>query len=288
MALANSIDWRCKACDAPDVAPHTPIPEKVSSPRLFPPGKLPAGARLRECAACGHIQVDPASCPPIDYVGASGDPADHEWAFGDRRAHVKLVLAELRQFAGTQNLRILDFGCGFGVVAAELASLGQKVVGYDPAEGQVAHAREHYGIEAYSGPWAEAAERIGPVDAVCSQNVFEHLAEPFAELGAASKVLRPGGVVHIAVPNFESCQVGYDAPGHLQYFSQRSLSSLAERAGLTVRACRSGRPLIERIHQFTGRIPPLVVVRAVETASRLFGRRGWTIRLYATKPNEGR
>jgi 2-polyprenyl-3-methyl-5-hydroxy-6-metoxy-1,4-benzoquinol methylase len=281
--MTNSTDERCGACGSDSVRPHTPIPEKVSSPRLFPPGKLPDGSRMLECGQCGHIWADPASCRQINYVEASGKREDHEWAFGDRRAHVKLVLAELRQFTGRRRLRILDFGCGFGVVAAEFAALGQDVVGYDPADGQVAYAREHFGIEAHSGLWAEAAERLGQVDAVYSQNVFEHLADPFTVLTELLAVVRPGGVVHLAVPNFESRQVGYDVPGHLQYFSPHSLARLAERAGLRVVACRSGRPLIERFHRLTGHLPPLSALRAIDLATQKLGVLGWTIRLYAKK-----
>jgi SAM-dependent methyltransferase len=273
----------CPACGAAAVQEHAPRREKIDSPRLYPKPSFLPGVRLLGCADCRHVFVDLRSCPDTESGGASDDPAGQDWAFSDRRAHVRLVLTEMRQFVGAGRLRILDFGCGFGAVAGALRDLGHEAVGYDPAERRVGYARSNYGVEAYSGPWDRAARSIGTVDAVYCQNVFEHVSDPLGVLTDLLPCLRPRGVLHVAVPNFESDQVGYDLPHHVQYYCPESLTRLVERAGLAVRSCRSGRPLIDRFYRWTGLLPPLAWVHAADAISRRIGWDGWTIRVYATR-----
>lgn len=93
--------------------------------------------------------------------------------------------------------RVLDVGCGTGVVAraaAEAAGSGGEVAGLDSNEGMLAVARRHGADVAWHHGRAEDLPFAdGSFDRVLSQFVLMFLEDPAIALGEARRVLRPGG-----------------------------------------------------------------------------------------------
>ena len=100
-------------------------------------------------------------------------------------------------FAG---LRLLDIGCGGGLLSEPMARLGADVVGADAAERNIPVARIHAeqsGLEIdYRHTTAEALTAAGErFDVVLNMEVVEHVADPPAYLTACHDLLKPGGLM---------------------------------------------------------------------------------------------
>jgi 2-polyprenyl-6-hydroxyphenyl methylase / 3-demethylubiquinone-9 3-methyltransferase len=99
-------------------------------------------------------------------------------------------------FAG---LRILDIGCGGGLLSEPMARLGAEVVGADAAEGNIPVAQLHAeqsGLTIdYRHTTAEALAEAGErFDVVLNMEVVEHVASPIDYLIACRTLLKPGGL----------------------------------------------------------------------------------------------
>jgi 2-polyprenyl-6-hydroxyphenyl methylase/3-demethylubiquinone-9 3-methyltransferase len=108
-----------------------------------------------------------------------------------------------RPLAGT---RLLDIGCGGGLLAEPMARLGAAVTGIDAVERNIAVARRHadevglaidYRVETAEGLAATGAR----FDAVLAMEVVEHVADRAAFLAACSSLLAESGLLFIATLN---------------------------------------------------------------------------------------
>ncbi|MEL6570533.1 MAG: bifunctional 2-polyprenyl-6-hydroxyphenol methylase/3-demethylubiquinol 3-O-methyltransferase UbiG [Pseudomonadota bacterium] len=98
-----------------------------------------------------------------------------------------------------KGLRILDIGCGGGLLCEPMARLGATVVGVDAAPRNIPVAELHAkqsGLEIdYRHGTAEALAADGEqFDAVLNMEVVEHVADPLAFLTACQQLLKPGGL----------------------------------------------------------------------------------------------
>ncbi len=106
---------------------------------------------------------------------------------------------DLTAEAPFKGLRILDIGCGGGLLAEPMARLGADVVGADAAERNIPVARIHAeqsGLQIdYRHTTAEAMAAAGEqFDVVLNMEVVEHVASPIDYLTACHDLLKPGGL----------------------------------------------------------------------------------------------
>ncbi len=118
-------------------------------------------------------------------------------------AHFGRDVTRLASLAG---LRVLDIGCGGGILSEPLARLGAAVVGADPSQRNIAAARQHAvqsGLEIdYRISTAEALAEAGEAfDIVLAMEVIEHVADVGLFVDLAASMVRPGGLLFVATLN---------------------------------------------------------------------------------------
>lgn len=125
------------------------------------------------------------------------NPVRLDYIAGQIAAHYRRDLAGHLPLAG---LRILDIGCGGGLISEPMARLGADVVGADAAEKNIPVAQIHAeqsGLKVdYRHTTAEALAEAGEqFDVVINMEVVEHVAEPLAYLTACHALLKPGALM---------------------------------------------------------------------------------------------
>lgn len=108
---------------------------------------------------------------------------------------------------GLPGKRVIDIGCGGGLVAEGMARRGATVTGIDLGEAPLAVARLHAekeGIEVeYRNIPAEtiADERAGQYDAVTCLEMLEHVPDPASVVAACARLVKPGGQIFFSTIN---------------------------------------------------------------------------------------
>jgi 2-polyprenyl-6-hydroxyphenyl methylase/3-demethylubiquinone-9 3-methyltransferase len=110
----------------------------------------------------------------------------------------------IRPFEG---LRLLDIGCGGGLLCEPMARLGFQVTGVDASARNIgtasAHAAEQGLAIDYRASTAEDLLAAGeaPFDVVLNMEVIEHVADPRAYLRDCARLVAPGGLMIVATLN---------------------------------------------------------------------------------------
>ena len=114
---------------------------------------------------------------------------------------------EPKQKTPLAGLRVLDIGCGGGLVSEPMARLGADVVSVDASEANIKTAMTHSeaaGLDIdYRVGTAEGLIEAGepPFDIVLNLEVVEHVADPAAFLADTSSLVKPGGLMLVATIN---------------------------------------------------------------------------------------
>ncbi len=107
----------------------------------------------------------------------------------------------LETFAPIDGRRILDVGCGPGVLAKALAGRGAVVTGIDPGEAAIRDAASRVPEARFERASAEALPfRDGSFDGAVFLNALHHVPEPGAALAEAARVVGPGRPVVVVEP----------------------------------------------------------------------------------------
>jgi 2-polyprenyl-6-hydroxyphenyl methylase/3-demethylubiquinone-9 3-methyltransferase len=154
-----------------------------------------------------------------------------------------------------RGLRLLDIGCGGGLLSEPMARLGAAVVGIDPAERNILTARVHaaeseLAIDYRVATAEELAEAGETFDIVLNMEVVEHVRDPDRFLAQCARLLKPRGVMVVATINrtFRSFALAIIGAEYVlgwlprgthqweKFVTPEELDAWLKAAGLTVRA----------------------------------------------------
>ncbi len=118
-----------------------------------------------------------------------------------------LRLAYIAERTPLAGLRVLDVGCGGGLLSEAMAGAGADVTGIDVAAASLEVARLHLKesglVVDYRNASAErfAAQHAGRFDVVTCMELLEHVPDPSATVAACARLARPQGAVYFATIN---------------------------------------------------------------------------------------
>ena len=105
-----------------------------------------------------------------------------------------------------KGLKVLDVGCGGGLLSEPMARLGGEVTGIDASKKTISVARDHakamyLKIDYRVSSVEEMARRKEKFDVITALEVIEHVADVRSFLGALSSLLKPGGLLIMSTLN---------------------------------------------------------------------------------------
>jgi SAM-dependent methyltransferase len=137
--------------------------------------------------------------------------------------------------------RLLDVGCGHGLLLDEARRLGYDVAGLELSRMASEHAREVLGLEVAEETLEAAAARDARYDVVVLADVLEHLDDPAAALAGCASMLAEGGVLCVVTPDPASAtaRIAGDrwwglVPAHTCLLPRRTLRELLAATGLVI------------------------------------------------------
>jgi 2-polyprenyl-3-methyl-5-hydroxy-6-metoxy-1,4-benzoquinol methylase len=196
------------------------------------------------CRRCELARTDPA---PSDSELDGYYPKGYHSTTKRYRAGMDRVLSMFhesrirtieRLLGGAGN--VVDIGCGPGVLINHMRARGWRVRGTERSASAAQQAREVFGLDVSAASVDDLVAEGTTYDAVVLWHVAEHLHAPEETLRGIARLLRPGGVLLVAVPNFGSpeARIGragwfhLDVPRHLVHFTPATLRAMLAAAGL--------------------------------------------------------
>lgn len=205
------------------------------------------GRRFAECAGCGVVRLLDRVRPecldvlygsyyaPGDLSGEALEAQLRNPTFAHRRRRLEGALPAGRR-------RLFEVGAGDGNFLALLARNGWSVAGSEWGAASVDLVRRRHGIALLQGDVVGADLPAGAFDAVAAYHVLEHVYQPRAWLLGVRRLVAPGGVLHLQVPNFGALLRRLSGrlsptlvfPEHVYLYSPATLAGLLRREGFEV------------------------------------------------------
>jgi len=204
-----------------------------------------AGYALEKCKSCGMVYMNPRCTP---------EHLSKIYTVRDEDALIELyskiaspsVLTEYdRKLDKFEKLlpekgRILDYACAAGYFYEKAQNRGWDAYGFDIGIWAAKAAEKRNLSNMVVGPSIENLFPDNHFDVIYAAQVFEHLLDPNETLETLLKLLKPGGMIFIDVPNYNTLPIRFnkddfmlnEPPQHINYYTPSTLKKLVADAKL--------------------------------------------------------
>lgn len=223
----------------------------------------PGDFTARRCPVCGLIYLSPRPTRAAITHYYPESYAPYRPAIQDERSPLMRYMRRRKIVARRRALErhaprrvssrpatLLDVGCSTGIFLDEMRSAGWAPLGIEINPDAARYARTRFGLPVLEGDLLELDLPAAGFDAITMWDVLEHTFDPPHILARACQLLRPGGLLALTFPSWESLDrrlfgrywVGFDAPRHLHVFPQPVIHRMLQATGFQVveDACRFG------------------------------------------------
>ena len=227
---ADAVGWWVVRCNSCGLGRVDPLPLEADLPALYGEAYFTTGAYTNAAhtgGMDGHLTL---------YDRPGGRSAS-------LRYQGRLV-ARVECFRQARKGRLLDVGCGAGYFLDAAREAGWQVQGVELSSAAASVGREQLGLDIFQGTLADAAFPDASFDVLTLFEVLEHLRDPGAVLAEARRILKPGGLLVVQVPNDVEAYRAWLSrsdnrwwvipPLHLFYFTEPTLRRWLESFGMDV------------------------------------------------------
>lgn len=175
------------------------------------------------------------------------------WLIKTRNKELQQRIDMLQKSVSKSKINFLDIGCGEGNALIMAAEKGWNAAGIDITDNRINEAKKK-GINFKEGELLSLQLPAESFDIIYMDSVLEHVLNPMDYLNEIKRLLSPGGVVYIGVPNEDSLQNDvkkmiyiltgkgeiapqlkpFDTPYHIVGFNKKSLGIAFEKCGFRV------------------------------------------------------
>ncbi len=196
---------------------------------------------LSQCQNCSHVFANPAPKSSFMQTLYSQviDPLYEDEAEGRGKNFTK-ILSRLEKIC-PQKGTLFDVGAATGILIHLARDRGWDVEGIEPSVWAVKYAKENYGLNIREGSFEEASLPINHYAVVTMVDIVEHMSRPLEAVQKAFEILKPGGMLCLVTPDIKSLAARiagakwwHFRPGHLGYFTAKSLQKLLDLTGFTI------------------------------------------------------
>jgi SAM-dependent methyltransferase len=193
------------------------------------------------CGQCGLVRVDPQLLmSEVSRIYSIGYQGKQNTQCG--KPNPFLYRSLLKSMRSYWNLgRLLDVGCFIGKFLSAAKEAGWYGCGLELSAEAVEYCRTELGLDVRQGTLMTTDLDTESFDIVTMFDVIEHFQEPLYNLQKAAQLLRPGGLLYIETPNYNSVprvlldkQWSVFFPWHFYYFDAKTLATTLRKAGFEV------------------------------------------------------
>lgn len=221
--------------------------------------------RFERCAGCGAVYktIEAQNVRTSDFYEADYHTGKRSRRWLHRVRKAKRQLQSAMALGDCQ--AVLDIGCSVGYIIEAGRQLGLRSAGVDVSSFAVDQARQR-GLEARVGTLERIPYADQEFDLVVMRHVLEHTPTPLAALAECRRVLRPGGMLLVLVPDLEYWKgtvlrrtYRYFRPDdlgrqHFVYYNSNSLSEVLSVGGFRVLATSKAVPTHTRMQKGPARL----------------------------------